>query len=264
MRTASQQSGSDSRGMSHGSGSLLFVLPGTSLAAAPKSEQRVSSPHSLFARFEAWIRITECSTPLGPRLSLHASLSLPALEARVIFRPAPPGSHAPSEEVVRQLMLVRPGERLVRPWRPVRGIPRGAEITLRVLARDGSLLEEEPVGECQDRFHDVVVPLALDVNAVAWIVARDWSERGAPRIRSRGELVFNRGATVRLGFRGKDGRAGEGVGGVDLVRAGTALFSAEKLCDAGLQNNRWVSVQFADESGRPIGDEHLVGRCVRA
>ena len=76
--------------------------------------------------------------------------------------------------------------------------------------------------------------------------------------------MFTRGVMLRLGFRGKAGERGEGIGEVELARPGAALFSTEKLCDAGLQKNRWVSVQFADESGRPIGDEHLVGRCVRA
>lgn len=245
----------------------FFLLPGANVSAARDSEQRVSSDYSMTARLESRLRLTECNNPAGPLVVLRAVLVLSGLEARVNFRSAP-GAERGDEQAAARVPLVPPGERVVRAPHWARGAPGRCRLSVALVDRDAEPLAPEfEVGECVDGITNLDIPFAMNVSAVAWVAARDWSEQRGPLIRLSGEMVSTRGVTVRLGFRPSEqqtGGTGEGVTEFPLVRPGMAFYSREKTLEAGSSGNPWVSVQFVAEGGQSIGGEQLVGRCVRA
>ena len=252
--------------MKRTTGTLAFLLPGGGLSAASQSEQRVSTTYSMPARVETWLRVSQSSSLLGPVVSLQASLVLPGLQTRVTLRNRALLAVAPPEDVTQQIQMVPPGERVTRAGQPVRGMPASSTLTLKVCDFEGHpLAEERDLGTCEDGFRDVAVPCLVDVSAVAWVTGLDWSERRGPRVRLSGELAFSRGVVVRLGVHGsRNGASGalEGGSELPLLRPGMALYSPEKTLEGSGPSSTWVSVRFLDTAGRPIGEEHVVGRCV--
>jgi len=248
------------------SGSLAFIPPGSSVAAVSHAEQRVSTDLAMTARLEGWLRVTESQSVLGPMISLRASVVLPGIQARVFFRSREKGS--PTEGTQRQVDLVPQGERVGRSSQPLRGIPGRSQLSLRLTDHEGrALTQEQPLGECVDGIREVDLSFAVDMTAVAWVAAREWSERRGPSIRLSGELIFARGVIVQLGFRPLDSGVesiGEGATGVLLIRPGMTLCSPDKTLDGGSAENMWISVWFIDGLGRAIDGEHLVGRCALA
>jgi len=254
--------------MSRIAGSLAFRLRGWSATTPSLSEHRASSRYSMPARVETRLRITESGTSTGPLVTLQATLALSSLEACVIFRGADFEEQGAFEEVVQHVPLLPPGEQVARPASPLRRVGPGCGITLGLRDEEGrALSEEREIARCVDGVHEFSIPFAADTSTVAWVAARDWSERRGPRIRLSGELVFTRGVAMRLGFRPPDRESegsSEGVTEVQLVRPGLSLYFPGRTVEAGHPDNTWVAVQFVDPGGHPIGERHIVGRCSRA
>ena len=220
------------------------------------------------ARLEAWLQVKEYSSVLGPQISLRASIVLPGMQARVIFRGRTRGSESSPDGIAQQVELVPRGERLGRTSHPLRGTPGRSHLSLSLTDHEGrALTHERQLGECADGFHEIDISFRVDVTAVAWLAAREWSERHGARVRLSGELIFSRGVIVQLGFRPLDSsaeRIGEGATDVLLIRPGMSFCSPDRTLEGGLAENLWISVLFIDGMGCPIGEEHVVGRCVLA
>lgn len=242
--------------------SIGFRAPG---ADGPTPEQRVSTMWAMPARLETWLRVTQSSSALGPEVSIRATLVLPGLQARVTLRHDPVLAGAPPEDATVRVPMVATGERLCAAGRPLGGIPAGAPLTLRVTDADGRLLaDEHELGVCEDGLHGAAVPCVVGASAVSRVSGLDWSARRGPRVRVHGALEFARGVLVFLGFRRPhDGHAPlEGVRELTLVEPGRALDGPEQTLEGMGPTGTWVSVRFNEPTGRPIGGEHVVGRCV--
>ena len=244
------------------SGSLVFFLPGPGESGPSQSERRVSTAFSMPAQLEAWMRVKHGSSPLGALISFQATIVLSGVQARVTFRSRVNKTERPLEEVAMQLPIVPSGQRMVRPGHSLRGLPREARTMLRLLDREGRPLSEtRDLGAYADGVHEVEIPFSVDTTAVAWVTALDWSERRGPRVRLSGELIFTKGLDARLDFPAAGARETDGTR-IQLIGPGTTLYSAEKTLEGSLPGSSWVSIQFIDSEGSPIGDEVLVGRCV--
>ena len=254
--------------MSLSAGSLAFRLRGWPATTPSLSEHRASTTHSMPARVDTRLRITESSAPAGPLVTLEATLALTSLEACVTFRGAAFEEQGNFEKVVQHVPLVPPGEQVARPASPLRRAGPAAGITLGLGDDEGhALSEEREIAHCVDGMHEFSIPFAVETSAVAWVAARDWSEQRGPRIRLSGELVFTRGVAMRLGFRPLDRESegsSEGETEVQLVRPGLSLYFPGRTVEAGHPDNTWVAVQFVDPGGHPVGERHIVGRCTRA
>jgi hypothetical protein len=247
------------------SGSLVFFLPSPGEGGPSQSERRVSAAFSMPAQFEAWLRVKHGSSPLGALISFQSTIVLSGVQARVTFRSRASWSDPPLEEVAMQLPIVPPGQRMVRPGHSLRGLPREGRLSFGLLDREGRPLgETRDLGPYADGVHEAEIPFSVDTTVVAWVTALDWSERHGPRVRLSGELIFTQGLDVRLDFNpvGARGEALPDGTRVQLIGPGTTLYSAEKVLESSLPGSSWVSIQFIDSEGCPIGEEVLVGRCV--
>jgi len=247
------------------SGSLVFFLPGPGEGGPAQSERRVSTVFSMPAQFEAWLRVKHGSSPLGALISFQTTVVLSGVQARVTFRSRASKTERPLGEVAMQLPLVPSAQRMVRPGHSLRGVPREARITLRLMDREGRPLSHpHEFGEVTDGVHEADIPFSVDTTVVLWMTALDWSERRGPRVRVSGELIFTKGLDARLDLHPAGGRGESANDGtqVQLIGPGTTLYSAEKTLEGSIPGSSWVSIEFIDSEGRTIGDEVLVGRCV--
>src|SRR5262245_31509175 len=243
-----------------------FMVPGA-VAGRVRAEQRVSTAWAMPSRLETWLRVTRAASPLGPLVSLQASLVIPGLQASATLYHGPaPGGDRPACEIVR-IPMVPPGERITRAGHLMRGMSRGAALRWVVSDADGRpIADEREIGTCEDGFYDLsATPCLVDASAIAWISGIDGSPHRGARVRVSGELVFARGVTLRLGFHPRHAGADAGGAGaceLPLVRAGFALYAPEKTLEGSGPASAWVSLRFDDRQGRPIGEEHVIGRRV--
>jgi len=251
--------------MRHSTGTLVFMLPNSGGTAIALSEHRVSVQYAMPVHLEAWLRVPGRTGATDAPVALQASLCLSALGARVTFRDHPTPTPSLIGDLAMQLPLVAAGERVVRPWQTLRGMPARSRVTLRVVDRDGATLARDRVlGELEGGFQQISIPFDADLGIVAWVAARDWSEQRGPRIRVSGELVLTRGVTLQVAFEPLASHSeGSSEGSTDLqvVRPGTSLYLPEKLIESGRADHTWVGLQFTDGTGRAIDAEQIVGRC---
>jgi hypothetical protein len=238
--------------------SLVFMVPGTPAAGRSLAEQRVSASWTMPARLEAWLRVASSDHPSGPTLSLQASLVIPGLRARVTLRHDPAAGARPEHETW-VVPMVPCGERITRASQPMHGLVTPTRVTLAVMDADGRPLAAERGVDARDHgIVDLSLACLVEASAVAWVSGVDWSEHRGPRLRVNGELVFARGVSLRAGF---ETRAGARTCELTLARPGLALYAPEKTLQGASPSSTWVSVRFEDGGGRPLGDEHVIGRC---
>jgi len=241
---------------------IALMLPGNFI---PQPEHHVSISHSMPMRLEAWMRITDGADQLSPVVSLHASLVLSGVQARVSFSDRANGADRTWDGVARQVLLVSPGRRLEHRETPLHGPIGRSRLTIRVVDCDQRPLTPAwDVGDCADGVRELSVPLVAGVQSSLWMALSEWSEAQGPVIRASGELCFPRGVFLRLGFRSLGGeRTGRDESELQLVRPGMSLYSPARVLGSGVPGTSWLAVRFTDGGGVPIGDETLVGRCVR-
>ena len=240
---------------------FLLSRPGGVDAAFP--ERCIGDAHTVSASLEATMRVTDCTSMLGPLVRFEGSLVLSGLQAFVIFRYGARGAFLEEGRVVRPVPLLPAGERLALHGRALRGI-RGSSIWVRLMDQKGhALAEEQGLGECVDGAREVRLPIRVGAGALLWVTAREGSARG-PRCVVSGEVVLPRGIAMRLGFRPGSGRSGigEGAAEFEVVPPGMTWQAPERLVEGSAAESSWVSVQFAEPGGCLLGGEHAVGRCV--
>jgi len=245
----------------------VFLQPRESALATRHTEERVSAACTMPVGLKARIRLAECDSSRGLMIVLQAQLVLSGIEARVVFRDTPDRATAGGEQVMHRVALVPAGEWLPRQSHSTRGTPGRSRVSMTLV--DGGarpLAPVQDIGACVEGITNFNLPFDMDVSAVAWLGAREWSEQRGPVINLSAEVISTRGVTVRLGFRSseqKSGGTGESVTDFPLIRPGMTFYNREKTLEGGLTGSPWISVLFMGEGGRPIGEEQLVGRCVR-
>ena len=243
----------------------VFMPPGSEASAAPHSEERVRTDARLPVWLEAELRPRGAAERAHASLALEAALVLPGLRARVTFRARPPDDGPRPDEAAFELTLVAGDTRIAR---PLPSFPRrsGREpLSMRAFDADGRPLGgERPLLERLDGSRSARVPCLAEVGIVLWIAVRDGPARGGPRLSVSGDLVFTRGATLRLALRPHTParRAEAEAFHWPIVPPGRALQLEERSLPLGPPNAPWLALQVLDSSGTPLGDEHPIGRCL--
>ena len=235
---------------------------GASPVAAAHREPRVVTEYVMPARFRGMLQLANCASPLGPVISLEASLVLSGLQARVTFRDRPRRDDVAVQEASVMVPLVLPGERLERPLQTMRGAPARPRLTVGLFDRDQRpLADAQEFGECTDGSRLLELPIRVDVGAIVWLSARASSGSSGAKLLVNGKLVFSRGVTAQLGLgpAADSTRLDRVATEVPLVNPGTMFFFYERIVENRLRGDPWVSMRFLDERGRPIGEEQPIG-----
>jgi hypothetical protein len=238
--------------------SRLLSPRAASASTALQGERRIVTDCVMPARFRVSLRLTECASLTGPLIALQASLMLPGLQARITFRDRPHRDDVPFQEVSAMVPLVLPGERLERPVLSTRGAPTPARLTLQLRDLNRQPLVPPQEIECVAGMRQLEAPILLDVSAVVWLSAHPASA-GGTRLRVNGKLVFPRGVFGRIDPGPSAERQHRPAPDLPLVSPGAMFFFYERNVESGLPGDPWVSMQFMDERGTPIGEEHPVG-----
>ncbi|HKQ56941.1 MAG TPA: hypothetical protein VJY35_03650 [Candidatus Eisenbacteria bacterium] len=247
---------------------FLSSSPDTSAldAGGVRSTQRVSMSGVLPVCLEGWLRVARSGDPSAPAASIQTALILESVEARVTLRERLGGSPREDADVLT-MPLVPSGRRLVQPEQTVRGLTDGCRLALRLTDSDGSpLAHDRVVGECREGARELFVPFALRMNVTVWVEVRDWPAGRGPGVRVSGELVLEQGVNARVFCQpplDAAPRAALDATDIPLLHPGLAFYSPERSIEGRRPGACWVSVSFHDGSGRPSGDERVLGRCVR-
>jgi hypothetical protein len=229
-------------------------------AGGARSTQRVSMSGVLPACLEGWLRVSRSG------VSIQTALVLESVEARITLRDRAGGSPREDADVLT-MPLVPSGRRIVQPEQAVRGVSDGGRLALRLTDSDGSpLAHDRVVGECREGARELFVPFALRMNVTVWVEVRDWPAGRGPSIRVSGELVLEQGVNARVFCQptvDAPPRAALDATDIPLLHPGLAFYSPERPIEGHRPGACWVSVSFHDGSGRPSGDEQVLGRCVR-
>jgi hypothetical protein len=236
---------------------VLSSRPSSS-AGQPHGEPRVATDWLMPSRIRVALQLSECASAAGPLVSLKASLLLPGLQARIIFRDRPHREDVPFQEVSVMVPLVLPGERLERPLLSGRGAPAPARLALHLGDSNRRPLVPPQEIECVAGGRELEHPILLDVSAVVWLSAHTPGANGT-RLRVNGRLVFPRGVTGRIDPGASAERRGRPAPELPLISPGAMFFFYERSVESGLPCDPWVSLRFMDERGTPIGDEQSVG-----
>lgn len=247
------------------SGSPAFMVKRSGGVDTFLPERCIGDAHTVPVRLEAALRISDCSSMLGPLIRFEGALVFSGLQASVVFRYVAGESILQEGRVVRPVPLLTPGQSMAIHGRPLRGIRGRSSIWIRLTDRAGHpLAEEQELGECVDGVREVHLPFHVGVGALVWVTARDWSARG-PRCLVSGEVVLPRGVAMRLRFHpSENGRNGIGEAAAELqvIPPGMTWQAPERLIEGSPSDSSWVSVQFAEPGGCLLGREHAVGRCM--
>ena len=235
------------------------LSPRAASAASLHGEPRIITDCVMPAHLRVALHLTECASLIGPLIALQASLVLPGLQARITFRDRPHRDDVPYQETSVLVPLVLPEERLERPLLSTRGAPAPARLALQLRDCNRRPLVPPQAIECVPGARQLDVPILLDVSAVVWLSAQVPSPPGGTRLRVNGKLTFPRGVIGRIEPGAGVERRVRPVSELPLVSPGAMFFFYERFVESGLAGDPWVSMQFMDERGTPIGEEHPVG-----
>ena len=227
--------------------------------AATARERRIGIAYSMPAQCQVWLRVRESESPLGPQLTVFASLLLSSIQVRLTHRGTQERSNAPPDEIAFTMPLVPAGERVARPSQSVRGIRGGSTIGLKLFDHErAAVTEEHELGACADGIREAMLPLVARVHPAAWLSIRSGFERPEHHLRLDGELVFLTGLGLRVQLRPRIG-AGTGPVTVDvpLASVGTTLHFPGRLVERGLPGLPSILLAFLDHNGASIGRERL-------
>jgi len=235
------------------------ISPRAASAAALHGEPRIITDCVMPARLRVTLQLTECASLIGPLIAVQASLMLPGLQARITFRDRPHREDVPYQETSVPVPLVLPGERLERPLLSTRGAPAPARLALQLRDCNRQPLVPPQTIECVPGARQLEVPILLDVSTAVWLSVQTSSPAGGTRLRVNGKLTFPRGVIGRIEPGVDVERRVRPASELPLVSPGAMFFFYERFVESGLAGDPWVSMQFMDERGAPIGEEHPVG-----
>ncbi len=247
--------------------SLLFASGG-----ALSDEVAVSRSFSMPVVLTASMGASECTNSTGPRITMEAEMALGGLGADIIFSNNAKGTHTYTDGMVVEAGLVGAGETMVLPKQPVLGGVGGNPFMWVQITDEGGtpMTSEIFLGRCVQGTFATQIPLSLPVTAAALISTSDCSNNPGPYITLDGDMTIQPGLNARLIFRNNDNPV-EGPHGnvqgmaveVGLLPPGESIQFPKQPVLGGVGGNPWISVQFEQGNGDPIGPQTRLGRCVQ-
>jgi hypothetical protein len=246
---------------------LRFMLAAATvlLPQSLRADQQVSAPFTMRMNINAIIDESDCNNSPGPQISLGGDIQLGGLKARVIFSNNSKGTHTAVVVAQYDVSLLVEGGSITIPKQPVRGgVGGNPYIYLQFHDGNGNILSDEfYLGRCVQGLN-VTAELLNEALARATVHAEDCSNRKGPNISLSGDIVLS-GLHARFIFRNnvKGTHTAEDTRDISIILDGTSITLPKQPVNGGVGGNPLISIQFLNDSGEPIGDPVLLGRCVQ-
>lgn len=249
--------------------SALFSL--AALAATPSAHAvvQVNQDFTMPMQLDAVVESFECHNSPGPQIRFQGGVGLDALSLRLIFRNnINKDVHVREEVVTADVGLIGADEEIVIPKQPVEGgVGGNPYIYLQLVdTNNGDLTDPIFLGRCVQGVFEPVADFGKEVAAAARLFVSQCENSPGPVISVEGEMSVSPGIKARFIFKNnknKDVHTAEAVRDLLLVANGFSLEFPKQPVEGGVGGNPYISAQFLDGNGDPIGTETLLGKCVQ-
>lgn len=241
------------------------------LVAAPgvHAVQQVGQDFTMPMKIRTTVESFECYNSPGPQITFQGGMLLDALNLRLIFRNnINKDVHTREEVVTSDVGLIEEGQEIVLPKQPVEGGVGGNPYIYFQLVdtNNGALTDPALLGRCVQGLFQPVADIAKEVAAAARLTVSQCENSPGPYIRVDGEMSVSPGIKARFIFKNnknKDVHTAEAVRDLLLVANGETVQFPKQPVEGGVGGNPYISTQFLDGNGEPIGTETLLGKCVQ-
>jgi hypothetical protein len=250
--------------------SLLTVIGSFVMGGQAEALNQVTRSFAMPAEMEASVTVSDCQNSPGPQITLEGVTVLAGANVQLIFRNQRTDG-APHERVedIQVATVVKSGEEIVIPKQPSSG-GVGGNPWIWVQLLDSNLnpkSEEIFLGRCVQGPWPVTKKFSVATVAQALLDVLDCTNNPGPFIEVKTTASFE-GVKARFIFRNQrePGAPHEAERVVDMsvITEGFTLepFPKQPVL-GGVGGNPWISVQFVNDKGEPIGTETLLGQCVQ-
>jgi hypothetical protein len=250
--------------------SLLTVVSSLAGIGHAMAIQQVSTSFSEPVQVQGSVTTSDCSNAPGPQITFNGAMALGGLTVEMIFRNNINKDVHTLVEDRKFVLEVKDGQEIVIPKQPVLGGVGGNPFiwVQFVDTNNNPMTGEVFLGRCVQGSWPVTQALLPPATATALIATLDCTNNPGPYINVEGSLSILPGIRARFIFRNNDNPVGgphmaNATVDLTLIPAGYALQFPKQPVLGGVGGNPWISVQFVNDKGDPIGTETLLGRCVQ-
>jgi hypothetical protein len=250
--------------------SFLTVVSSLAGVGYAMAMQQVSTSFSEPVQVQGSVMASDCSNAPGPQITFDGAMALGGVNVEMIFRNNINKDVHTLVEDVKVLAEVAAGQEIVIPKQPVLGGVGGNPFiwVQFVDTNNNPMTGEIFLGRCVQGPWPVTQALLPPATATAILAVLDCTNNPGPYINVEGSLSFLPGIRARFIFRNNDNPVGgpheaDAMVDLTLMPAGFALQFPKQPVLGGVGGNPWISVQFVNDKGEPIGMETLLGRCVQ-
>src|SRR5258707_1458754 len=246
------------------------ALVGLALAMPAGAQVQVAQSLTMPVRIQAALSLSGCNNSPGPQITLTGAITMGGLTADLIFRNNQKGTHILVIQNAVAAVAVPADSTIVIPKQPVLGGVGGNPwIWVQMMDDAGTALSGQIfLGRCVQGPFNLDDSVLAGVAVAATFTATDCANNPGPYIYMDGAMSFAHGLRARFTFANADNPVGgphEAVRTTDvtLIASGVSVQFPKQPVLGGVGGNPWISVQFEQSDGTPVGSEELLGRCVQ-
>ena len=229
------------------------------------TERRVQARTSMLARLDARLHFSDDQSADGRCLSFDGTLRPAGVRLWVAFRDGEEDLRSAEPDSVATMLLTPEAGTVVLPHVADAPLGEPAWTWVRFVNQHGEPLGPEVfLGRCDDRALPLSVVLHLNVEACAWLMARDFRPGDGPTIAITGDLSFLDGviAEVHTKRSPKDDALPVETRSIPLLAPGHSEPLGTGEAAGKSRGTPWVTARFTDPLGEPCGQAHELRRCV--
>jgi len=246
----------------------VFEMPGRSLGSLLRSEGKICERLSLPVRLEMSLHHRDRFGLFHAPDSLDASLVLAGLGVRATLTTRAPDGRLSAAPVALDATVLPPGDRVSVAHRLLRPELGWNESAIRVLDQNGlPLAEQRQFGLRAGAPPSASFSWRADVEATVWVSAIAWAPGRGPRFVVSGQVMLIGGVVLQLELpcaAPSTGNAHERRFEMELIHPGRTHHFHDRTLECITAGAPFVSVRLTDDAGLPLGEDHLLGRCLIA
>ena len=239
----------------------VFVMGYTIVPAF--ADQQVTTNGMIPVNVQASVSASDCTNNPGPYITLNGIVAISQIGAQFTFQNNAKGTHTYSTTV--STTVVNQGTSIQIPKQPVLGgVGGNPYIYIQFVDNNGNPLSS-PIflGRCVQGLSDISQTLSVPAALTADVSALDCSNTGST-ISLTGNLVMG-GVNAKIIFTNNDKgtHTNDQFITAKVIPTGISIEFPKQPSLGGVGGNPWISLQFQDANGTPIGNSISLGRCVQ-